>query len=201
MATNFLSNSAVHGMLDSEFDTLYAALFLFVGNAFTATNATERINDTAHGLSAGTCVMLKEVGTLPTGLSEGLLYFIINPTANDFQLALTPGGSAVTFSDDGTGANEYSVVPGLDGTGGTEVSAGGYARQLVSMAAAASRVKVSDADVEFTATGGDYGEICAIATFDAVSAGNLQSLDPLGIYRTTMEDDTYRIASGNVIFN
>lgn len=201
MAINFLSDDAVHGMLDSEFSTVYAALFLFVGNVFTATNATERINDTGHGLSAGACVMVKEVGTLPTGLSKGVLYFVINPTANDFQLALTPGGSAVTFSDDGTGANEYSVLPNLAGTGGTEVSTGGYARQLISMAAAASRAKVSNADVNFTATGADYGEICAVATYDAVSSGNLKTLDPLGIYRTIMEDDVYRIASGNVIFN
>jgi hypothetical protein len=198
MATSFLSDSAVHGMLDSEFGTIWASLYLFVGNVFTATNATNLINDTSHGLSAGDCVMLKEVGTLPNGLSEGVLYFIINANANDFQLALTPGGSAVTFSDDGTGSNEWGQVPTLDGTGGTEASAGGYARQSVTIASAASRAKASSADVSWVASGADIGEVCAVGTNDASTAGNLQSLDPQAAYQTVLDGNTFRVSSGNL---
>jgi hypothetical protein len=199
MATSFISNKAIHDALDSEFATVYAALFLFNGVAFTATNATERINKTSHGLANGTCVMLKAVGTLPTGLSEGVLYFVINQTTNDFQLSLTSGGSAVTFSDDGTGANEYSVVPTLAGTGGTEASAGGYARQAVTMAAAANRAKSSSADVSWTASGANIGVVCAVALFDASSGGNLETLDPQATYQNVLDGNTFRVSSGNVV--
>lgn len=198
MATNVLSNKAVHDMLEAEFETIWASLYIFSGVVFTATNATERINKTTHGLSAGDCVMLRAVGTLPTGLSEGVLYFVINPTANDFQVALTPGGSAVTFSDDGTGSNEYSLVPTLAGTGGTEATGGGYTRQSVSMAAAASRAKVSDADVSWTASGTNIGRVCAVGIHDASTAGNLQSLDPQATYQDVVVGNTFRVSSGNV---
>jgi hypothetical protein len=48
--------------------------------------------------------------TLPTGLSE-TVYHVVNKTADTFQVSLTSGGAAVTFSDDGTGTHtSYAVT-------------------------------------------------------------------------------------------
>lgn len=67
----------------------------------TAVNATEYINKTAHGLVAGQKVRFKAT-TMPSGLSFGTDYYVLGVDANNFQVALTPGGAAVTFTTDGT---------------------------------------------------------------------------------------------------
>jgi len=78
-------------------------------NVFTAANATNELIDTAHGLENGDVVFLTEVGTLPTGLAENTRYWVVAKTADRWQVSLTEGGSAVTFSDDGSGSNTYDA--------------------------------------------------------------------------------------------
>lgn len=51
---------------------------------------------TAHGLPAGTPVVLTTSGALPTGLTAGALYYVVNPTADSLQLSETLGGAPVT---------------------------------------------------------------------------------------------------------
>lgn len=68
----------------------------------TFTNATNLVNLTSHGMSDGTLVKFTTTGTLPTELTEGKYYYVVNSNTNDFQLSLSPDGSVVTFSDDGT---------------------------------------------------------------------------------------------------
>ena len=77
----------------------------------TATNATNVLNATAHGLSNTDRVILTtSASDLPNGLSE-TAYHVVNKTANTFQVSLTSGGAAVTFSDDGTGTHtSYAVT-------------------------------------------------------------------------------------------
>lgn len=62
--------------------------------------STERINRTGHGLANDTPVAFTSTGTLPTGISTTAhtIYYVINQTANDFQIATTVGGSAVGLS-------------------------------------------------------------------------------------------------------
>jgi len=60
-----------------------------------------------------------------------------------------------------------------DAGGGTEVSGGGYARQALSFAAAASGSIASNAAVSFTASGADFGTVVATGIFDALTGGNL----------------------------
>jgi len=74
---------------------------------FTTTHASNLINDTAHGLSDGDCVTVASGTTLPSGLSASTYYYVINKTTDTFQLSLTPGGSAVALSDDGTGTHTW----------------------------------------------------------------------------------------------
>lgn len=76
--------------------------------ACTLSNATNIIQDVAHGLSNGDKVRLvNSGGALPTELSKYLTYYVINKSDDDFQVSLISGGSAVTFTTDGTGLQYY----------------------------------------------------------------------------------------------
>ena len=58
-----------------------------------------------HGYVAGQPVHLTTTGALPTGLSAGSQYFVLNPTTNTFNLALTVGGSAINTSGSQSGVH------------------------------------------------------------------------------------------------
>lgn len=75
----------------------------------TYTNATNTVNKVGHTLSDGDSIRLSTDGTLPTGLRDDLFYYVINSAADTFQLSLTSGGAAETFTDDGTGTQYYSL--------------------------------------------------------------------------------------------
>lgn len=73
---------------------------------------------TAHGLSAGTPVVLTTTGALPTGLTAGTTYYVVATIGADvFSLAATPGGAAIntTGSQSGTHtgglASNYGKYP------------------------------------------------------------------------------------------
>ena len=75
--------------------------------AFTAANNTITAN--AHGLSQNTIVKVASGGTLPAGLSASAYYFVINPTANTFQLSVEKDGSPVSITNAGTGSHTFTV--------------------------------------------------------------------------------------------
>ena len=72
----------------------------------------------------------------------------------------------------------YTVAP-TDAGGGTEVSGAGYARLEVDFTAAASQAIENSADLTFTASGGNFGEVVAVGIFDALTGGNLLSWDEI----------------------
>lgn len=59
---------------------------------------------TDNGLPDGTPVVLTTSGALPTGLTAGVIYFVIDRTANTFRLSATMGGAPIvtTGSQSGT---------------------------------------------------------------------------------------------------
>lgn len=65
----------------------------------------------AHGLAAGTPVKFTTTGALPTGLTAGTTYYVVNPAANDFQVAATPGGAAINTSGSQSGVHTATTVP------------------------------------------------------------------------------------------
>lgn len=69
------------------------------GIACTADHTTETFTDTAHGMSNGDRISFSAT-TLPTGIDD-YVYYIVNKTANTFQVSLTSGGSAVAFTSNG----------------------------------------------------------------------------------------------------
>lgn len=77
----------------------------------TFTNATDVVNEVATPrVNGDTITFVKSTGTLPTGLRKDVTYYVINKTADTFQLSHTLGGAAVTFTTDGTGTNIYNPV-------------------------------------------------------------------------------------------
>jgi hypothetical protein len=62
--------------------------------SITVTDTTDRVNLTSHGLSADEAIRFKTTGTLPGGLLTTAIYYVLNPTANDFQVKTTLDGSA-----------------------------------------------------------------------------------------------------------
>ena len=67
----------------------------------TFTASTDTVTRTAHGYTNGMIVRFYNIVTT-TGLSEGQQYYVINATANTFQVSLTEGGSAVALTNDGS---------------------------------------------------------------------------------------------------
>lgn len=91
-----------------------AAVYDFIKVDVTATPATDRLNATAHGLVEGNAVNFRTTGTLPAGLAVGTVYSVINPTADDFQVTETVGGSAVDITDTGTGTHTATMEAAVD---------------------------------------------------------------------------------------
>ena len=93
----------------------------------------------------------------------------------------------------------YTGAPS-DSGGGTEVSAGGYARQSVSFNAASSPggTTSNSHEVSFTASGGDYGTVTHMGIFDASSSGNLLWHGALTASKTVADGDTLTFAVGNI---
>jgi len=87
------------------------------------TNTITTVNDVLagaaynHGLSNGDLITLVEDGGLPAELIDKQEYFVVNVTAQTFQISLTSGGSAVTFTDDGTPDNYFCHVTGASPAG------------------------------------------------------------------------------------
>lgn len=67
----------------------------------TLTDAGDLVARTAHGYTNGMTVRFYNIVTT-TGLTAGTPYYVINATANTFQVSATPGGSAVSLTNDGT---------------------------------------------------------------------------------------------------
>ena len=65
-----------------------------------------KVNWTSHGLTVNTAVAFRNAGgALPAGMVADKVYFVRNPTANQFELALEPNGASLAAADAGTGTH------------------------------------------------------------------------------------------------
>lgn len=74
----------------------------------------DQLFSVGHGMSDTDRVIVYNVfsETLPTGLTEGTLYFVVSSATNTFKLSLTSGGSAVDITAVGGGEGYWQrVVP------------------------------------------------------------------------------------------
>lgn len=79
----------------------------------TFTDVGDLVGITAHGLPAGAKVSFAGI-TTTTGIVNGTDYFVINPTANNFQVATTLGGAALPLTTNGTATSATAHL--VDGT-------------------------------------------------------------------------------------
>jgi surface protein len=97
--------------------------------AVTTTASTSRINRTAHGLQNNDEVSFATVVTT-TGITPNTIYYVVNRTDDDFQISTSSGGSALTFTNDGSGTIRYrteiaSIVPNTSVTVSRPMTASG----------------------------------------------------------------------------
>lgn len=91
----------------------------------------------------------------------------------------------------------YTAAP-TDAGGGTEVTGGGYARQVIPFATQAASGLISNTTaVSFTASGAPYGTVVAVGIFDASTAGNLLAWDAI-TSATVNDGDTLNFAIGEI---
>src|SRR4029077_12331254 len=80
--------------------------------------AQDLFNVDAHGLADGDEIrfaLTKPANTLPVPLHEGVYYFVVNSSTNQFQISTTLGGPVLPLNNSGTGnATEiWKVVSGI----------------------------------------------------------------------------------------
>jgi hypothetical protein len=90
----------------------WKAAFGVTPSTFTVTIASPAVVTTSLTLPNGTPVVLTNAGypsALPTGLSAGVTYYVVNASGTTFNLALTSGGAAINTS--GTQSGTHYILP------------------------------------------------------------------------------------------
>lgn len=88
--------------------------------------ANDQLLSVAHGLVDTDRVQVFNVfaETLPTGLTEGTIYFVVSSAANTFKVSLTSGGAAVDITAVGGGELYFQkVIPEVFGAQGQVTAA------------------------------------------------------------------------------
>lgn len=91
----------------------------------------------------------------------------------------------------------YLVSPGVNSPG-TEVTGGGYARQLVAFTAPVNGVSANAVDINFPVATANQGTVVALAVVDAASGGNVLYFGDLGSPRTVEASDQVRFPAGGL---
>lgn len=92
----------------------------------TFTDSTDKVGLTAQPYSNSDVVRFYNIAST-TGITDATPYYVVNAGTNDFQVALTPGGSALALTTDGTGTMlpyKCAVVTITAITGGANFGAG-----------------------------------------------------------------------------
>ncbi len=81
----------------------------------TFDHTTDVINKNSHGFNDGDVIRFESNGTMPSGVFTSRQYFVVNKTTNNFQIASYFGGTAITFTDNGSGYFAVGLVDGKVG--------------------------------------------------------------------------------------
>jgi len=126
----------------------------------TFTNATNKVNDTAHGLAENTAIVFTNSGGgVPPELTAGTTYYIRSPGTNDYEVSLTSGGSSINISTDGTGthtrglASNYNKPPGINSDVWEQV---GSTNKWAAFDQQGGTVTTADEEIEYVLTPGRF---------------------------------------------
>ena len=78
-------------------------------NPVTITVATPAVVTATVAPANNTAVAFYSTGVLPTGLTSGTVYYVVNASGATFQLALTAGGAAINTTGAGSGTHFLDV--------------------------------------------------------------------------------------------
>ena len=102
------------------------ASFGVAKSTFTVTIASPAVVTSTLSLVNGTPVILTSTGypsALPTGLTAGVTYYVVNASGSTFNLAATPGGAAINTSGSQSGTHYIlsNAVPVTSLSGASDV--------------------------------------------------------------------------------
>jgi hypothetical protein len=76
----------------------------------TADATTDTFTDNSHGWSNGDPVIVtNNSGSQPSGISVGVVYYVVNSATNTYQLSATVGGAAINFTTNGASLYAYNI--------------------------------------------------------------------------------------------
>ena len=75
------------------------------GTVTIPNGANAAVSDAGHGLSLNDPVMFQTTGQLPAPLVPGQVYFAVAIAAGTYQLSLTPNGTSITTTTNGSGTH------------------------------------------------------------------------------------------------
>jgi len=115
-------------------------------------------------------------------------------------------GTSVASAPANTYVALFTTLPAYDGTGGTEVSGGAYARVAVASSGWAAISNGANGDqtsnsaaVDFTTPSASWGTVLGFGLYDASTAGNLLWFADLTTSKTINSGDTVSFAIGALV--
>lgn len=87
--------------------------------ASTTITATSQFIYVPNPPSNGDVVIFSTTGTLPTGITAGTMYYVVNRTSTAFKVATTSGGAAITLTGSVSGVATASWATLVNATGGS----------------------------------------------------------------------------------
>ena len=112
--TDTPSNLNLNGIYDNETMrlahnvTATGDVTLNNSNAFTASPSSGLLLSSAgHNLSNDDQIQVQSNATLPTGLSGNTHYYVISKTDDTFKLSTSRGGTAITYTNTGSGTHTW----------------------------------------------------------------------------------------------
>jgi len=109
-STTITVTDTSHGALDGDFVTFFGAVALST-QTFTRSTATNFVLSTA--LAQNTPVILSSTGTLPTGLTANVQYYIKVVSGTTVNFTNVPNGAAISTSTAGSGTFSLYVNSGI----------------------------------------------------------------------------------------
>jgi hypothetical protein len=135
---------------------------------------------TANRLNAGDTITFFTTGALPTGLTAGTAYYVVNAATDTFQVSATAGGVAINTS--GTQSGTHTVT----------------SNNVLSFVGTKSEIFMSYLDYENWRNAYQYGALRSIETRPmvfAIAPDKSLALGPIGLDGYTVLGDYYRTPS------
>ena len=90
--------------------TDYTAIGIETAVVCTFDNTTEYVNKTTHWLVANDEVFFTTDTALPAEITVNQVYYVILVDADNFQITTSPSGTALDFTDNWSGTNEFTKL-------------------------------------------------------------------------------------------